>query len=145
MNTNTAAGLAAVIATLSPLALAGFASCTSPTITGTEAPGCSPDSTVTGCSGSAGFSCNTTQTPDQLDPRLVCSDGIPGGRGLVLYCCVPFQSTSCAPDPTIQDCPGSSIGFSCTGAQTPEDTDPTLACGPGALGNVGSLLYCCSD
>lgn len=136
---------AAMPATVSLLALAGFTGCTSSTVTAAEPAGCSPDPTVTGCSGSAGFSCNTSATPDQLDSTLVCSDGIPGGHGLVLYCCVTFQSTSCAPDPTVQNCPGSSIGFSCTGAQTPEDTNPTLACGPGALGNAGSLLYCCSD
>lgn len=125
--------------------LAGSAGCTAATASGPGASGCAPDSSVAGCRGSAGFSCNTNVTPDQLDPTLVCSDGVPGDQGLILYCCVPFQSTSCAPDPTVQNCPGSSLGFSCTGQETPEDTDPTLACGPGALGNAGALLYCCTD
>ncbi len=134
----------ALVATTA-LASALCTGCTSQTVTATTAPGCSPDSTVIGCAGSAGFSCSTNETPEQTDPSLVCSDGVPGGGGLTLYCCVQFRSSSCGPDPTVQNCPGSSIGFSCTGAQSPEDTDPSLRCGPGALGNAGSLLYCCSD
>ncbi|MGH7435489.1 MAG: hypothetical protein ACRENE_07425 [Polyangiaceae bacterium] len=134
-----------LVAVTAVASVALCSACTGPVVTGTEAPGCTPDSTVTGCTGSAGFSCNTGATPDQADPSLVCSDGVPGGRGLTLFCCLQFQSSSCGPDPTVQNCPGSSIGFSCTGSQTPEDTDPSLTCGPGALGNAGALVYCCSD
>jgi hypothetical protein len=141
MNRAIATKVAALLATFS---LVGTVDCTSPSVNAVGS-GCTPDPTVEGCSGSAGFSCSTNIAPDQADPTLVCSNGVPGGRGLILYCCVPFQSTSCAPDPTVRDCPGSSIGFSCTGSQTPEDADPNLVCGPGTVGNAGALLYCCSD
>jgi hypothetical protein len=129
------------VAIVAPVLVLGCTSTAGPAAPG---PGCSPDSTVTGCRGSAGFSCSSDVSPEQIDSSLVCSDGVGGGGGLTLYCCVQFQSSSCAPDPTVQNCPGTSIGFSCTGSDTPEDADPTLICGPGAVGNAGSLLYCCT-
>ncbi|HLK40107.1 MAG TPA: hypothetical protein VKU41_25300 [Polyangiaceae bacterium] len=109
-----------------------------------EPPGCAPDSTVQGCAGNAGYSCGNSETPEQADSSLVCSDGITGSNGLELFCCVTFRSSSCAPDSTVQGCPGSSIGFSCTGSDSPDQADSSLSCGPGTPGNAGSLLYCCA-
>jgi hypothetical protein len=49
---------------------------------------CSADSSVSGCqSGSYGFSCTGTDTPDQDDSSLTCSTGTPGDNGETLYCC----------------------------------------------------------
>ena len=49
---------------------------------------CTQDSTVQGCaSGSYGFSCTSTDTPQQTDSSLNCSTGTPGNNGDTLYCC----------------------------------------------------------
>jgi hypothetical protein len=112
-----------------------------------DAPGprCAPDSTVHGCAESAGYSCGNGEVPNQSDSSLVCSNGVAASDGFELFCCVAFQSSSCAPDSTVHGCPGTSIGFSCTGSDTPADADSSLSCGPGTPGNAGSLLYCCVD
>ncbi len=48
---------------------------------------CAPDSSVGGCTGdSFGFSCTGTDTPDEADPSLQCSDATPV-NGALLYCC----------------------------------------------------------
>lgn len=106
---------------------------------------CDPDPTVQGCPANAdGFSCTGGDTPEQSDSSLYCSDGVPGNAGSRLYCCVTFSvHVTCAPDPTVQGCIPSSIGFSCTGGDTPDQGDPSLVCSQGVPGNAGSLLYCC--
>lgn len=49
---------------------------------------CMQDSTVQGCqSGSYGFSCTGSDTPQQGDPSLNCSTGTAGSNGETLYCC----------------------------------------------------------
>jgi hypothetical protein len=109
-------------------------------------PTCSPDSTVTGCTGGAsGFSCTGADTPDQSNASLICSDGVASG-GDIVYCCVEFASTvttTCAADSTVSGCTGASIGFSCTGTDTPEQADSSLNCSAGVAGNAGSTLFCC--
>jgi hypothetical protein len=108
------------------------------------ATGCQPDSSVAGCdSPSNGFSCDTTDSPEQTDSSLVCSAGTPSG-GLILYCCIQFTSSSCSADPTVQGCTGDSFGFSCTGTDTPDEADPSLNCSS-ATPAGGALLYCCTD
>jgi hypothetical protein len=102
---------------------------------------------VQGCPANAdGFSCTGGDTPEQSNSSLYCSDGVQGNAGSLLYCCVTFsvQQITCAPDPTVQGCISSSIGFSCTGGDTPEQGDPSLVCSQGVPGNAGSLLYCCT-
>jgi hypothetical protein len=49
---------------------------------------CSQDSSVAGCeSGSYGFSCSGSDTPQQADTSLNCSAGTAGENGATLYCC----------------------------------------------------------
>jgi hypothetical protein len=49
---------------------------------------CSPDSSVDSCQGeSFGFSCTGTDSPDEADSSLTCSNGVVTGS-LTLYCCV---------------------------------------------------------
>ncbi|HEX3769526.1 MAG TPA: hypothetical protein VHV30_01620 [Polyangiaceae bacterium] len=105
---------------------------------------CAQDSSVAGCVGPAtGYSCGNGETPDENDSSLVCSDGTPGDSGFTLYCCVQFTSSTCQPDTTVQGCEGSSIGFSCTGTDTPDEADSSLNCSDGTpSGN--ELLYCCA-
>ncbi|HZU84655.1 MAG TPA: hypothetical protein VE987_17115, partial [Polyangiaceae bacterium] len=65
---------------------------------------------------------------------------------LVAGCTVTTDSgtnTTCSPDPTVAGCTGGSIGYSCTGADAPEQSNPSLVCSSGQLGNAGSTLYCC--
>jgi hypothetical protein len=108
--------------------------------------GCAPDDAVVGCdSPSSGFSCGSAESPDQTDSSLVCSDATPSSDGLLLYCCIQFTSSSCAPDSSIQGCAGDSFGFSCTGPDTPMDADTSLNCSTPTPGGGGELLYCCTD
>jgi hypothetical protein len=55
----------------------------------------------------------------------------------------PDTGSSCAEDSTVTGCSGGSMGFSCTGNDTPDDSDPSLTCSVGIEGNAGSTLYCC--
>ncbi|HEY5146901.1 MAG TPA: hypothetical protein VII82_09040 [Polyangiaceae bacterium] len=130
---------------LSGLAFAGCTATTEVAPTGAApAPGCSPDSSVSGCSGNAsGYSCGNGDSPEQTDSSLVCSDGTPASDGFVLYCCIQFTSSTCAPDSTVSGCDGDSIGFSCTGTDTPDQADSSLNCSDSTPGNAGALLYCC--
>ena len=49
---------------------------------------CAPDSNVSGCSsGSYGYSCSSTDTPDQSQTSLTCSSSTPGPDGALLFCC----------------------------------------------------------
>ncbi len=49
---------------------------------------CAPDSSVVGCTGNSfGFSCTSTDTPDQTQTSLVCSTATSGPDNDLLYCC----------------------------------------------------------
>ena len=104
--------------------------------------GCAQDSSVS-CDRATGFSCDSSDRPEDTDSSLVCSEGTPA-PGAILYCCVSFTSSSCAPDETVGGCTGDSFGFSCTGSDTPDEADSSLVCSPPTPGN-GVLLYCCTD
>jgi hypothetical protein len=108
---------------------------------------CSPDSTVTGCvAGSVGYSCTGSDTPNQVDGSLSCSQATAGNAGSSLYCCTTIGGTgTCAPDSTVTSCGASGTGYSCTGTETPSQVYPSLACGPGTAGNAGSTVYCCAS
>lgn len=109
-------------------------------------PGCAQDLSVVGCQQPAtGYSCGNGESPEQSDPSLVCSVGNPSSDGFVLYCCIQFASSTCAEDPNVQGCRGASFGFSCTGADTPDQADSTLVCSSATAGGDGALLYCCTD
>ena len=109
------------------------------------AAGCTADSSVVGCTGaSIGFSCTGTAQPGQGDSSLVCSGGTPSGSA-TLFCCASYAPSSgtCAEDATVQGCVGPSIGFSCSGSDTPESVNPSLNCGGGVPGGAG-MAYCCT-
>jgi hypothetical protein len=117
----------------------------SATVTATPAPPgntCGQDSSVQ-CDHATGFSCAGSDTPEDSDSSLVCSDGT-SAPGATLFCCVTFSSSSCAQDNSVGGCTGDSFGFSCTGTDTPDDADSTLVCSQPTQGN-GVLLYCCTD
>lgn len=105
---------------------------------------CAADSTVSGCdAASAGYSCTGTDSPSDSDPSLSCSAGTLDGTD-TLYCCSSTGSGTCAEDPTVAGCTGGSIGYSCLGTDTPEESNPSLTCGAGVADN-GETLYCCTQ
>ncbi len=55
----------------------------------------------------------------------------------------PAPGSTCAPDSTVVGCSSPSTGYSCTGSDTPADSDATLECSVGEAGNAGSTVYCC--
>jgi hypothetical protein len=121
--------------------LLGIAGCT--TTVNATAPGCAADSSV-GCSGNAaGYSCGNGDNPAHGDSSLVCSEGTLASDGFTLYCCVQFTTTTCSPDPSVNGCEGNSFGFSCTGADTPDEGDSSLNCSAPTMGNSGESLFCC--
>jgi hypothetical protein len=107
--------------------------------------GCTADSSIVGCTGaSIGFSCTGAASPDQDDSSLVCSAATPGGSA-TLYCCASYTPSvgTCAQDAMVQGCPSPSIGFSCSGSDSPAMVNPSLNCGAGAPGGAGTA-YCCA-
>lgn len=112
---------------------------------------CEADAAVADCAGgSYGFSCVGTNTPDQTDPTLVCSDGAPDGSNTD-FCCLVMQdsSSSCAPDASVTSrctAPGS-FGFKWTSAMDdPMALDPSLTCEPGVVDADGaSEDFCCTN
>lgn len=106
---------------------------------------CSPVSATSGCiAGSLSYSC-TGDRPDDGDPDLVCDDGTPGAGGATLYCCAPYGqwATGCAPGPSLPGCGAESIGFSCTGATSPDQADTSLVCSAPSAGEGAARDYCC--
>ncbi len=60
-------------------------------------------------------------------------------------CTVTTGTTgTCSPDSTVAGCVASSIGYSCTGSATPDESNASLNCSSGTPGNAGSTLYCCA-
>jgi hypothetical protein len=107
-------------------------------------PGCAADSSVVGCTGaSIGFSCTGSLEPQQSDSSLVCSSGTPSGSA-TLFCCATYTPSTgtCKQDTAVQGCMGSSIGFSCTGSDTPTQVNSSLACSQGTSVG-GGTQYCC--
>jgi hypothetical protein len=109
---------------------------------------CAPDTSIPGCGApAAGFSCTSQDgpptTPSDADPTIACSSGQVGSGGAVRYCCntaaIPPQCTVSGSEST---CTGISVGYSCAGAATPGDGDPSLACAAGSAGSAGTD-YCC--
>ncbi len=108
------------------------------------ASGCSVDANVVGCAGgSIGFSCTGSAEPQQGNTSLVCSSGTPSG-GANLFCCANYAPSmgTCAQDSTVVGCDGSSIGFTCTGTDTPAQVNASLNCSTGTASSAGTA-YCC--
>lgn len=108
---------------------------------------CAPDSTVAGCAtGSAGYTCTGSVRPD-ASGSLQCSTGVSEPSGGTGYCCYTTSTTTaptCTVDSTVTGCTGGSYGFACTSTNQPSDENTNLVCGPGAAGNDGNTLYCCT-
>ena len=110
---------------------------------------CSFDASVPGCvAGTVGYSCaGGAPPPDAADPSLVCSVPTISGPD-DLYCCytttlVATTTPTCTQDFTVAGCPPGSYGFSCTGADTPEQDYSNLTCSA-PTPTAGADLYCCT-
>jgi len=108
---------------------------------------CRTDASVSCVGGGTGYSCTTTEAPDQHDSALACGEGVARGNGETAFCCVPVSGFasggSCAVDPAVQGCVNGSYGFSCTGSSTPDKADASLICSSGTPASSGLTLYCC--
>ncbi len=103
--------------------------------------GCQQDPSVAGCvDGSVGYSCDAGTTPDSSS--LSCSDPVASGSQDT-FCCIDFTSSSCQADPSVTGCQGDAYGFSCTGSDTPDQSDSSLVCSYGEPGAGGDTIYCC--
>jgi hypothetical protein len=127
------------------LLFAAAAGCNANTDTGPAGSDCSPDDTVVCTGNSVGYTCTGSETPEEAIPTLACSDPAPEG-GAQAYCCVETSTAStCMSDEMVTGCAEGSIGFSCTGTDTPDQDDASLMCGMGADAGNGVTDYCCSN
>jgi hypothetical protein len=101
---------------------------------------CSQNSAVT-CQQGTGWTCTSSDTPDESNP-LVCSTGTVDGSSTD-YCCVPDTgvTSTCSVDSTVTGCQ-EGTGFSCTGSDTPDQSDTSLVCSTGTA-DTGKTDYCC--
>ncbi len=107
---------------------------------------CGPDAAVTGCAQpSIGFSCTSSNRPEQTDPSLLCStEAVPGPSGSTLYCCstAGAAAAACAPDASVACTTAGATGYTCTGGGTPP---APLACGAGVPEGGDAIGYCCAS
>jgi hypothetical protein len=112
---------------------------------GSTGGGCEVDSTLSCGAGEDPISCTGGGDPEAVYPGDICSVPSDQGGGVSGYCCAPgFTGSTCAQDSSVDGCVFPSDGFSCTGADTPDQADPTLNCSaPTTDPNTGDQLYCC--
>jgi hypothetical protein len=133
-------GLNRALLASAPLVIA-WAFNTGCTVNAASTTQCSVDAAVN-CPGSVGYSCDGAVTPMQNDSSLTCGAGVSEADGDIGYCCAAQASSGCTIDNSA-GCTNGSTGYSCTGAETPTTSDPTLACGAGVSDTNGNALYCC--
>jgi hypothetical protein len=115
---------------------------------------CSADSSVQGCaSGSFGFSCTSSDTPDQADSSLTCSTGTAGNGGETLYCCctgsdctggtgVDAGGDTCTQDSSVSCTDSNATGYQCTSTVSPDQENTGIACSNGTA-DGSNTDYCC--
>jgi hypothetical protein len=107
---------------------------------------CATDPAVTACSGgSVAYACSSDR-PDHGDTNLVCDDGSPAAAGMTTYCCAPYGQywSDCTVDTTVAGCTPASFGFRCSGPESPNEADASLACSAGTPSG-SDTLYCCNS
>jgi hypothetical protein len=115
-------------------------------VSGSAAGSCVPDPAQTGClNGSSGYTCVGGQPPSSTDTTLNCGAGVQGNNGDVLYCCIALtgSNTTCAADANVAGCTGGAYGYSCTGADSPDQANSSLSCSDPVSGPGSDSLYCC--
>jgi hypothetical protein len=105
-------------------------------------PTCSADSSLQCDAGSDGYSCDSGAAIATDDPNYICSDPTQMSDGSSGYCCITnFSGGTCTQDDSVTGgCAYPSIGFTCTGSDSPSDADSSLTCSvPGGNG----MQFCC--
>jgi hypothetical protein len=116
-------------------------------VPGADAGGtCMQDNSFRCPSGTLAYLCSGGgNTPAFDNPSLLCSDGT-AAAGSTRYCCSSIvgspDGAPCAPDSTVT-CAAGSTGFSCAGSAKPDQSDPSISCGSGTVGNTQNTSYCC--
>jgi hypothetical protein len=107
---------------------------------GGTTPTCAADTSLQCDAGAYGVTCDAGAELATDDPSYICSTPTMNSDGSSGYCCVEnFTDSSCTADPSL-DCQDPSIGFTCTGTDSPSDSDTTLTCStPGGNG----MQFCC--
>ncbi len=100
---------------------------------------CSSDGAVSCNAGDTGFTCTGAETPDNITPGLVCSQGVAVAGGDTQYCCNGGSQDSCGVDSTLACTSGT--GYSCSGSANPMDTDSSLTCSQ----DTGAGTFCCTS
>jgi hypothetical protein len=114
------------------------------TSTSTTPDSCVSDSTVVCSSGTgSGYSCTGVVTP--TNGTLTCGNPVPESNGDSGYCCIGVSTTGvCNADASVVCSSGTGTGYSCTGSETPQQTNSTLDCGTGVAESDGDTGYCCT-
>jgi hypothetical protein len=125
---------------------------------GTSSGGSSSGGTTAGCSADGTLACDTSKgevgvdctggaTPaaDANFGGYICSDPATQSDGSDGYCCATgFTGSTCVQDPSVDSCAYPSVGFSCTGSDTPDMADGSLSCSTGVQDpTTGDMLFCC--
>jgi len=107
--------------------------------------GCATDSTLACDAGTIGMDCTGNTNPEAVIPGYVCSPPVTQSDGTLGYCCAGgFAGSTCAGDVSVAGCVYPSVGFSCTGSDTPDQADAALNCSAGVVDpQTGDTLYCC--
>jgi len=107
--------------------------------------GCNADPTLACDAGSDGVDCaSPSDNPESFFPGYICSDPSPQSDGTTGYCCATgFATSTCAQDDSVTGCAYPSVGFSCTGTDTPDQADSSLTCSDPVVDANGDSLYCC--
>jgi hypothetical protein len=124
----------------------GSGSSSSGSSSGGGSGGCAGDPSLQCDPGSVGVDCAAaSDNPEALDPTYVCSDPSTQTDGTFGYCCASYPAGGpCGQDTSVQGCAYPSVGFSCTGSDTPEQTDPSITCSESVVDPTSGLtLYCC--
>jgi hypothetical protein len=93
---------------------------------------------VIGCGANrAGYLCLGVDSPESLDASLSCPSVFTGGSAC---CTLGSGASTCQSDATVT-CTGGTSGFSCSGVDTPAQTN-TMVCEPGKA-RGSATTYCC--
>jgi hypothetical protein len=108
---------------------------------------CTADPTLACDPGTDGWTCTSgTAVPAANGVDYICSVPQKDSAGNDTYCCATttFAPGTCTADPTVAGCAFPSLGFSCAGTDTPDQTDSSLVCSTGTADPAtGDTLFCC--
>jgi hypothetical protein len=106
--------------------------------------GCSADGTLSCDPGTVGVDCTGGADAETEFPGYICSAPATQSDGSDGFCCAEgFSGSTCSQDLSVSGCVDPSVGFSCTGTDTPDQADASLNCSAAVVDSNGDSLYCC--